>query len=315
MTPLKLGIMPWTQATDWAACLDIARRVDALGYDGLWSCDHLYAAHGDPRQPTFEAYTTLAAWATVTERATLGLMVGAVPFRNPGLVAKSITTIDHMSGGRAICGLGAAWFELERAAHGIDFGSGMAERLDWLDEATGIVRALLAGETVTHHGPHYDTEQLVLLPRPVQARLPIMIGGSGERKTLRTVARHADMWNTSGGVERLRHKDDVLRRHCAEIGRDSGEIERTAECMVVIRDTPAAARRAWEELLNANRTPLAGHDDEGLVWRGTPEQVAEKILERRALGFHHFISEQPAPFDIETIERLVGEVKPMVEAG
>jgi alkanesulfonate monooxygenase SsuD/methylene tetrahydromethanopterin reductase-like flavin-dependent oxidoreductase (luciferase family) len=119
---LKMGILLWNQATDWPAYEAAARRVDELGYDHLWAWDHLHAIFGEPQQPIFEGWLSLAAWAKVTSRVRLGLLVGAIPFRNPGLVVKQATTLDHLSGGRAILGLGGAWFEYEHTAHGIDFG-------------------------------------------------------------------------------------------------------------------------------------------------------------------------------------------------
>ena len=134
---LKLGILLWSQAAPWPEMLDAARRVDRLGYDHLWTWDHLYAIFGDPYQPIVEGWTALAAWAMATERTRLGLLVGANTFRNPGLVAKTATTLDHISGGRAILGIGGAWIELEHQAHGIDFGSGFGQRLDWLEESVG----------------------------------------------------------------------------------------------------------------------------------------------------------------------------------
>ena len=315
MTIVKLGLLPWSQATDWPAYADIAVRAEALGYDSLWSWDHLYAIFGDPYQPIFEAYTTLAAWAAMTERIKIGLMVGAITFRNPGLVAKSIVTVDHISNGRAMCGLGGAWFELEHTAHGIDFGSSVGQRLDWMDEAAGILRAIFDGETVTHDGPRYHAEALVHHPRPVQAHVPIVIGGEGERKTLRSVAKYADIWNGAGTVELLTHKGDVLRRHCEEVGRDPAAILWTANCKIFIRDTEAEARRVFEDLMAANRTPMDYVADDPTFWMGTPEQIAETMLAYRAIGFDGFINEAPAPYDMESIERLVGEVKPMVEAG
>ena len=123
MADVKLGVLLWSQATDWEGFERAAVKVDELGYDSLWTWDHLYAIFGDPYQPIFEGYTTLAAWAKVTSRVRLGLLVGANTFRNPGLVAKTMTTIDHLSGGRAICGIGGAWFEQEHTEHGIDFGT------------------------------------------------------------------------------------------------------------------------------------------------------------------------------------------------
>ena len=149
MSDVRLGVLLWSQATDWPSFEAAAKRVDELGYDSLWTWDHLYAIFGDPYQPIFEGYAALAAWSKVTTRAKLGLLVGANTFRNPGLVANLITTIDHASDGRAICGIGGAWFELEHTVHGIEFGSGFGERLDWLDESVAALRALLDGEEVT----------------------------------------------------------------------------------------------------------------------------------------------------------------------
>jgi alkanesulfonate monooxygenase SsuD/methylene tetrahydromethanopterin reductase-like flavin-dependent oxidoreductase (luciferase family) len=314
MTDLKLGVLLWNQQTTWAEYEAAARRVDELGYDHLWAWDHLYAIFGDPYQPFFEGWTTLAAWAKVTSRARLGLLVGANTFRNPGLVARLAMTLDHVSDGRAILGIGGAWFELEHAAHGIDFGSGFGQRLDWLDEAAAAMRTLLdGGEVTSEPGARYAFDRLVLLPRPVQERLPIMIGGTGEKKTLRTVARYADMWNAMGSVELLTHKDEVLRRHCQEVGRDESEIERTVGCKPVIRDTREAARRAWEEQMARNRTPMSEVEDDDTFWVGTPDDVAERMHERREIGFHTFIAEIASPYDRETLERWISEVKPMVE--
>jgi alkanesulfonate monooxygenase SsuD/methylene tetrahydromethanopterin reductase-like flavin-dependent oxidoreductase (luciferase family) len=313
MTDLKLGVLLWNQQTSWAEYEAAARRVDELGYDHLWAWDHLYAIFGDPYQPFFEGWSTLAAWAKVTSRARLGLLVGANTFRNPALVARMAMTLDHISDGRAILGIGGAWFELEHTAHGIDFGSGFGERLDWLDEAAGAMRTLLDGGQVTSpEGGRYAFDGLVLLPRPVQKRLPIMIGGGGEKKTLRTVARFADMWNAMGSVELLRHKDEVLRRHCQDVGREDSRIERTVGCKPVIRDTREAARRAWEEQMARNRTPMSDVEDDDTFWVGTPDDVAERMLERREIGFHTFIAEIASPYDRETLERWIGEVKPMV---
>lgn len=308
-----MGILLWNQSSDWATYAAAARRVDELGYDHLWAWDHLYAIFGDPYQPIFEGWLSLAACAGTTSRVELGLLVGANTFRNPGLVAKLATTLDHVSGGRAVLGLGGAWFELEHAAHGIDFGASVGQRLDWLDESAAAIRALLRGERVTSApDARYAFDDLVILPAPLRERMPIMIGGSGERKTLRTVARYADMWNAMGSVERLRHKDEVLRRHCAEVGRDEREIERTVGCKPVIRSSHAAAQRAWEEMMAHNRTPMSEVADDDTFWVGTPEEIAERMRACRDIGFHTFIAEIPAPYDPETLERWIGDVKPMV---
>ena len=311
----RLGILLWSQATDWPEFESAARRVDELGYEHLWTWDHLYAIFGDPYQPIFEGYATLAAWANVTSRVRLGLLVGANTFRNPGLVANLLTTIDHISEGRAIAGMGGAWFELEHTAHGIDFGTGFGQRLDWLDESVAALRTLLdGGEVTSEPGATYQLDQLRLLPAPVQEHLPIMIGGSGEKKTLRTVAKYADMWNAMGTPDFLRHKVEVLERHCEAVGRDPATIEFTVGCKPIVRDTEREARRAWEAQMEHNRTPMTDVADDATFWVGTPEQVAGMMRERKEIGFHTFIAEMAAPFDDETLERWIGEVKPMADA-
>lgn len=310
----RLGILLWSQATDWEGFEASAIRVDDLGYQHVWTWDHLYAIFGDPYQPIFEGYATLAAWAKVTKRARLGLLVGANTFRNAGLTAKLATTLDHISGGRAILGIGGAWFEKEHAEYGIEFGASPGTRLTWMDEAAGAMRALLDGEAVTSPADGwYRFRDLRLLPPPMQSHLPIMIGGSGERKTLRSVAKYADMWNAMGTPDTLRRKVEVLRRHCSEVGRDFGEIELTCGCKPIIRSTEAEARRLWEAQMEHNRTPMSDVADDATFWVGTPEQVAQEMIDRKALGFSTFIGELAAPFDDETIERWITEVKPMVD--
>src|SRR6185369_3299533 len=258
MTDFKLGVLLWSQATDWPSFERAAVKVDRLGYEHLWTWDHLHAIFGEPQQDFFEGYASIAAWAKVTSRAKLGLLVGANTFRNPGVVAKLITTIDHISGGRAICGLGGAWFEYEHNRHGIDFGSGFGQRLDWMDEATGAIRTLFDGGTVTSApGGRYEFDGLRQEPLPLQKHLPIMIGGSGERKTLRTIAKYADMWNGMGSVEKMAHKVDVLHQHCLDVGRDPAAITKTTALKPVIRKSEAEAEKVWHAQLAHNQTPLA----------------------------------------------------------
>jgi alkanesulfonate monooxygenase SsuD/methylene tetrahydromethanopterin reductase-like flavin-dependent oxidoreductase (luciferase family) len=312
MPDLKYGVLLWNQATDWPSYIDAAKRLDKLGYDHLWAWDHLYAIFGDPYQPIFEGYTTLAATATATPRIRLGLLVGANTFRNPGLVAKIIATLDHASNGRAILGIGGAWFELEHTAHGIEFGKGFGERLTWLDESVGAMRDVLDGKSVTSRpGGHYKFVDLRHQPPPIQRHLPIMIGGSGEKKTLRTVAKYADMWNAMGDIEKLTHKVEVLKQHCEDVGRDISEIEFTLGIKATIRDSEKEAVKVWKAALEHNRTPLSRVADDDTFWNGTPEQLTERLAPYLELGFHTIISEQPAPYDTETLERLIGQVKPL----
>ena len=314
MGELKLGINLWSQASDWSSFLEAGRRADRLGYDHVWTWDHLWAIFGDPHQPIFEGYTALAGLAAATQHVRLGLFVGANPMRNPGLAVKSVTTIDHISDGRAMMGMGAAWFDDEHKAFGIEFGSGFGERLDWLAEAIPAARTLLdGGEVTSAAGSHYAFDHLRIAPLPVQAHLPILIGGSGEQKTLRIVARHADMWNVMGALDKVAHKVAVLEERCAEVDRDPSTIERTLACKVTIRSTEAEARRARDQILEQNQTPPDRVEDDASFWTGTPEQIAERMLAFRELGFDTFIAELPAPYDAESLESLITEVKPMVE--
>jgi alkanesulfonate monooxygenase SsuD/methylene tetrahydromethanopterin reductase-like flavin-dependent oxidoreductase (luciferase family) len=315
MTDLKLGILPWSQAVGWADLLDVGRRVERLGYQHVWAWDHLYAIFGDPAQPIFEGWQTLAAWAVATEKVQVGLMVGANTFRNPGLVAKTVTTLDHISGGRAILGLGGAWFETEHTAHGIPFGRGFGERLDWLDEAVAACRTLLDGGTVTSAPEaHYAFRELHHEPAPVQRHLPIMVGGTGRKKTLRTVARYADMWNAQGTPAELAESDAILREHCVAVGRDEREIERTGNLWMVIRDSEAEARSVWAAAMAHNRMRLEDSLEPSRPLLGPPTAIAARLREMVAVGFESVVVEVPAPFDIETLERLIGEVKPLVDA-
>ena len=315
MADIRLGINLWSQAATWPDILAAAQAADRLGYDHLWTWDHLLPIFGDPDQPIVEGYTTLAALAGATERIRLGLFVGANTFRNPGLAVKSIVTIDHISAGRAMLGLGGAWFELEHRAFGIDFGSGFGQRLDWLAEAVPAARALLDGETVTSApGGRYAFDDLRILPPPVQAHLPIVIGGSGERKTLPIVARWADMWNAFGSPEELAAKDAILRARCEDVGRDPASIERSVGCKVTIRSTLAEAKAVVERSLDHNKAPRSLPDTDATFWTGTPESVAETMRAYSRIGFDTFIVELPAPYDLETMTTLIEVVRPMVEA-
>ena len=252
----------------------------------------------------------------MTKRLRLGLLVGANTFRNPGLQAKLAATLDHVSGGRAILGVGGAWMEPEHTGHGIEFGTGFGQRLDWLDESVGAQRALLDGKEVTSEpGGHYQFDHLRHQPVPLQAHFPIMIGGSGEKKTLRTVARYADLWNAMGPVDVMAHKVEVLKEHCAAVGRDINEIEFTLGVKFTIRDSKAEADRVWREAMANNKTPMADVEDDDTFWNGSAEELADRLRPYVELGFRTIISEQPAPYDVESFERFVGEIKPLLEQG
>lgn len=312
---IKLGLQLWNQVFDWPSAAAAARRADDLGYDHLWSWEHVMAVMGDPHQDTFDAYTLLTAWSQITSRVKLGVLTGANTFRNPGLLAKMVTTLDHVSDGRAILGIGGGWHELEHQAFGFEFGSGFGDRLSWLDESAAALRGLLDGKAVTSpEGGHYRLDGAELHPRPVQQRLPILIGGAGEKKTLRTVARYADMWNmvATTDLDVMAHKDSVLRSHCEVVGRDHTEIERTAYLSPVIRDTEAEAMKFFRMQMKANRLDDSVLDD-GDIYVTTVERMTELMISWKAIGFNTFIIETAAPFDEETAERFATEIRPVVD--
>jgi len=310
MPSIRFGALCWNQYTDWPSLLEAGRRADRVGFDTLWTWDHLYPIIGDSHGPIHEGWMTLAAWAMATERVRLGLMVGANTFRNPALVAKLATQLDQLSNGRAILGIGAAWFAEEHEAFGLEFGDGPPERLRWLREALPIMRGMLDGTEPSATGPHYRSRATRNLPPPVQAHLPICIGGGGERVTLRLVARYADMNNVGGGIESVRRKEAILLEHCAAVGRDPATIERTTGIgTVFIRDDRAEAERLFRAAFERNRIARRWTDQPV----GTPEDIVERLAPYLEIGYRHFVAGVPATYDDESMTRLVTEVKPALE--
>lgn len=299
--PARFGLQLWPQQTSWPEYRDTALAAEAAGWDSIWTWDHLLAIQGPWEQPIYEGWSLLNAVAAITSRVRVGLMVGANTFRNPGLTTKLATTLDHVSNGRAVLGIGGAWFEREHEAFGIDFGASVGERLDWLDESVSIMRRLLDGERVTQEGPRYAIVDALCEPKPIQARLPILIGGSGPKKTLRTVARYGDGWNTSGDVEAVKGKLDILARHCDDSGRDLSEIELTVSFPTIIRGTVEAAVQHRRDQLARNGIP---EPEVVPTLMGPPEAIAETYRPYRELGFSTVIVRMPAPFDRETVDRL-----------
>lgn len=298
--PVRIGAAFWVQRTDWPSLRHAVRAAEAAGADDLWIDDHLLADEGDPRDAKLEAWTTLAAVASVTSRARVGHLVAANTLRNPGLTVKLATTLDHISGGRAILGLGGGWFAEEHEAFGIPFGSGFGERLDRLEESLAIVRRLLDGERFSHDGRFYTMREALAAPRPVQPRLPILIGGSGPQKTLPIVARHGDLWNAYGSPASIAASDKILRGHSAKIGRDPDEIERTVTLNVVIRRDRAEAERVWAGYVQTHH-PREG---EGRVLSGSPDEVAAGLATYAEVGVRHPIFVFRHPWDLATIAAL-----------
>ncbi len=235
-----------------------AKAAETAGFDLVTVMDHLYQIPlvGGPEEPMLEGWLTLAALARETSRVRLGTLVTGVTYRNPALLAKEATTLDTISGGRAILGLGAAWNDVEHTGYGYEFPA-IGGRMDRLEEALAIIKAMFTEARPSFHGEHYRIEEAYNAPRPVQpGGPPILVGGGGEQRTLRIAARYADMTHWfSIGLDALKHKNEVLERYCEEIGRDPSTIERTmgAPVFVVASDQEA---EAFLQHIPAERRPF-----------------------------------------------------------
>jgi alkanesulfonate monooxygenase SsuD/methylene tetrahydromethanopterin reductase-like flavin-dependent oxidoreductase (luciferase family) len=297
----RFGAAFWINRTDWPGLRDAVLAAEAGGWDSVWLDDHLLCDEGDDLDAKLEGWTALAALAPLTSRVRLGHLVTAATFRNLGVIAKMATTLDHVSGGRFVLGLGAGWHAREHEAFGIDFGSGFGERLDRLDEAAGLLRRLLDGEVVTHHGRFYDLDRAACAPRPLQARLPILVGGTGRTRTLRTVARVADIWNAYATPEQLVELEEVLAAHGAAVGRDVRGIERQVYLNLVVRPTREAALAVWQAAV-ATHHPPRGEDP--LHAGGSPDEVAAALLPYLRVGIDEIVAVLRTPWDRETLDRL-----------
>jgi F420-dependent oxidoreductase-like protein len=207
--------------------LEIARHAEATGWDGLWYADHFMPDGQNTLVPWPEAWTTLAALAASVPRLRLGPLVTGNTYRHPAVLAKMAATVDHVSGGRLVLGLGAGWQENEHRQYGIPFHT-LRERLERLGEACEVIKSLFSNEKTTFKGRYYQLEDAVLEPKPLQRPLPLLVGGGGEKVTLRIAARFADEWNVWGDVETLRRKMRILDVYCSEAGRDPRSIQRSA---------------------------------------------------------------------------------------
>jgi alkanesulfonate monooxygenase SsuD/methylene tetrahydromethanopterin reductase-like flavin-dependent oxidoreductase (luciferase family) len=299
--PIRFGALLWPQRTDWAGFRSATLAAESAGFDSIWTSDHLLCPTGPSGGAILDGWTMISAIASLTERARIGLIVSANTLRHPALVAKMAVTLDHVSGGRAVAGLGAGWLEPEHVLHGIPFDTRPAARLDRLGEAATIIRQLMDGQTVDHAGEYYQLRGAQHSPSSVQARLPILIGGEGRRRTLRIVAEVADLWNARGSLTTLLDADAALRDHCAVVGRDPESIERMANRWVVVRDDAGDARRVVEA-----GTAYQGlaDVDQATVVAGSPEAVADAFRPLVDAGFRHLVWSLRAPWDLETIERL-----------
>ena len=290
---------------------DMASAAESAGFDSVFVMDHLHQIRGvgPPENWMLEGNTILAALAARTSKVNLGLLVGGVTYRNPALMAKITTTLDVISGGRAILGLGAAWFEGEHEAYGFEFPP-LGRRFERLEDALQICRAMFTEERATVDGTFHHTREALNNPRPIRGDIPIMIGGSGEKKTLRMVAQYADASNFFGPPERLAHLVGVLEGHCERLGRDPAEITKTRLGTIVIGASHEEAERKLEFL---RRLPGMREEILATVVAGDPDTVVEQAAGLLDAGMDGLIFNAPDAHDTETLA-LIGEtLAPLLE--
>ncbi|MGN0099536.1 MAG: LLM class F420-dependent oxidoreductase [Dietzia sp.] len=302
----------------WPVISDLATRADAGPWESVWVYDHMHTAPLTSSEATHEAWSLMSALGAVTTRVRLGQMCTCLGYRNPALLAKMAATVDHISGGRVEMGIGAGWYEHEWRAYGYGFPSA-GERLGMLDEGVRIMREAWSEGVVSLDGEHYRVDGAIVQPRPLQpGGIPVWVAGGGERKTLRIAARYADYTNFDGTPDGFAHKAEVLRGHCADLGRDPSEITMTANYNVAIGET----EREVEDRLASLRDRMARHvgADEadrqlgayrGLPGVGTPEQIVEKLRALQELGMDYGIFYFPeVATDTSGLELFEREVVP-----
>jgi F420-dependent oxidoreductase-like protein len=271
---MRFSIWP-SPARPWEEILEITRHCETTGWDGVYYADHFMpnAPDASPLDgDTLECWSVIAALAAAVPRLRLASLVTSVTYRHPAVLANIAAAVDNISGGRLLLGLGAGWQENEHASYGIELGS-VKERLDRFEEACEVVTSLLREKRTTFRGDHYEVTDAPNQPRPVQDRLPILIGGGGEKRTMRIAARYADEWNAWTTPEVLTAKVEVLRRHCDDLDRDPAHIKVSTQGMVFL---------STDEKWLADKRPMGG-----IV--GTPAEVAEIVGRYRDAGADELI--------------------------
>lgn len=317
---MRVGVLVEGQeGLTWERWRRIVRAVDDLGFDALWRSDH-FVSIVDPSRAALEVWVALAVGAAESRRVTLGSLVCPMTFRPPAVLAKMAADVDALSGGRLVLGVGAGWNDVEHHAYGLAF-PGVAERMDRLEEGIEVIRRIW-GEGPPHFAGHYYQLDGPDLPgRPAARRIPLLIGGAGERRTLRTVARYADVWDIPGGisVETYRLKNERLAEYCRQVGRDPAAIERSVSTAFLIgRDDAEIDRRvvAMRQYIPS----LAGLDQAAAVavlrtfnWQiGTPDELAEYITAWAAEGVDRVNLQLNDYDDLAALELVAKEVLPRV---
>lgn len=279
--------------------LELARHVERTGWDGIWYADHFMPNAADTSAPWPEAWITLSAIGANVPRLRIGTMVAGNTYRHPAVLAKMAATLDHITDGRVVLGLGAGWQENEHRQYGIPFYT-VSERLKRLDEACQVIKALYNEPKANFAGRHYQLTDASLEPKPVQRNLPLLVGGGGEKVTLKIAAKHADEWNVWGTPATLRHKTAILDAHCRDVGRDPKSIARTAVALLFMTDDQATIER------------MRKNPPQQAAIVGTVDDVKATIAEYEAAGVDELIVPDftlgPKAAKIATLDRFIREV-------
>jgi len=279
---MRFGLFTGMAAQTWEGVLELWRHLEATGWDIACVTDHFMPNTKDREGPVLESWSTLSALAALVPRIRVGTIVLGNTYRHPAVVAKMAAQVDIISGGRLLLGLGAAWQRNEHDAYGIPFYT-TRERLERLDEACEVMRSLWTQHRSNFNGRYYQLSDAPLDPKPVQKPHPeLMIGGGGERVTLRIVAKHANHWNVWAGPEILARKSAILEEHCSKIGRDSKTIVRSVNMTLLITDRQEEIDRLAESIVRRLGIDPATARDVCLA--GTPQQIRERLLELESAG-------------------------------
>ena len=304
---MQFGLFTSLTGITWEQLRDLWNHVEATGWDSAFVTDHFMPNVPNPVGETLECWTALSGLALTTRRMRIGTLVTGNTYRHPAVLAKMATTVDIMSGGRLICGLGGAWQRNEHDVYGIPFYT-VGERLNRLEEACHVLRSLWTEERSTFQGKYYQLADAPLFPKPIQQPYPeLLIGGGGEKKTLRIAAQHADHWNVWGGPQVLAHKGRILDQHCAALGRDPKEIVRSANMPMLITESHDAKARVVDAL--RQRFGRSEEEAQDTVLAGSIAEMQEKVGRLQEAGVDQlFIPTFIPPWDRDQLDRVISDV-------
>lgn len=286
----------------YEAMTRVAQEAEALGFDSIWLFDHFHTIPAPSQEVTFECWTSTAALARDTKRVRIGQMVTCNGYRNPALLAKMASTVDVLSHGRLDFGIGAGWYEHEYRAYGYPYPDA-PERLRYLREAVQVILAMWTQDEAVYNGKYYHLQGAINQPKGVQKpHIPLLIGGGGEKVTLKLVAQYGDACNVGGDFDTIKHKFAVLKQHCEDVGRDYESIHRTSSTSCVMGANEEAALAS---LSPVERQLLGRQGASGLI--GTPETIRQRLNEYEQIGVQELILSFPKPTEMETMRAFARE--------